>query len=485
MVKLFNNKHLPFWLVTIATLVTLPGVTLIQDGMFMDAMLYTSVAHNEAHDYGTFWFPKFSELNVAFHPFGSFHEQPPLVFFIVSLFFRAFGDSMYVERLYVFVTTLLVAWLICRIWKAVFEENGNLKKFAWLPVLLWMITPTIFWAASNNVNENTMAVFATASVWVMYKALRRQRRVAASLLLAGALIFLASMSKGFPGLFPLGVPIIFWCSFGGISFPKAVGYTALLFVAVAACYGLCLLYQPARESLHVYLFDRAFQRIGNAPTARYRLQSIESVVTDLLPVALLTLAVWLVCRRKKIVYRAESTKGTILFFCLVGLSASMPLMLTMVQKPFYLIPCFPYFAIAFGIAIAGFVARPVARINVRGKGFRTFVLTSMLLLAGGVSVVASLKGRVGRDEGLLHDVAVLGTFVPEHSTVGVTYSAYYNDWQLQCYLMRYHYISVNYKPERKVQYFIIDKKEPPDRDLSRFRKLDKGLVQYDVYVYEE
>jgi hypothetical protein len=60
----FSKKQLPFWLITIAILIGLPGYTLIQDGMFMDAMLYTSVAHNEAQGIGTFWFPQFSKSNL-------------------------------------------------------------------------------------------------------------------------------------------------------------------------------------------------------------------------------------------------------------------------------------------------------------------------------------------------------------------------------------------------------------------------------------
>ena len=93
------KRNLPFWLLTFSVLIVLTLPNLIKGGMFMDAMLYTSVSHNLSMGIGTFWFPQFSVRNIANLP--SFHEQPPLVFGIQALFYKLLGDSMYVERLYI------------------------------------------------------------------------------------------------------------------------------------------------------------------------------------------------------------------------------------------------------------------------------------------------------------------------------------------------------------------------------------------------
>jgi 4-amino-4-deoxy-L-arabinose transferase-like glycosyltransferase len=104
-----------FWLIAFAAMIGLTLPTLIQDGMFMDAMLYTSVSHNLSMGIGTFWFPEFSVHNVG--GLSSFHEQPPLVFGIQSLFYTVLGDSMYVERFYTFLTMVITAFLINLVWK--------------------------------------------------------------------------------------------------------------------------------------------------------------------------------------------------------------------------------------------------------------------------------------------------------------------------------------------------------------------------------
>src|SRR3954468_4463643 len=104
--KLFKQQAL-FWIISICALIGLTLPVLIQNGMFMDAMLYTSVSHNLSQGIGTFWFPQFSLQNVA--GLKSFHEQPPLVFGIQAIFFKIFGDSLYVERFYTFLMLCITA----------------------------------------------------------------------------------------------------------------------------------------------------------------------------------------------------------------------------------------------------------------------------------------------------------------------------------------------------------------------------------------
>jgi hypothetical protein len=110
-----NSLNTPFWLLAIAVMTGLTLPRLIQDGMFMDAMLYTSVAHNLSQGIGTFWFPQFSDYHIAGLP--AFHEQPPLFFGIQSSFFRLLGSSMYVERFYTFMMMVITAWLIVLFWE--------------------------------------------------------------------------------------------------------------------------------------------------------------------------------------------------------------------------------------------------------------------------------------------------------------------------------------------------------------------------------
>lgn len=95
------------------TLTVLPR--LAQLGMFVDGVVYATLAHNPAQGIGSFWAVQHTE---AVHPV--FYDHPPLAFGLQSLLFRAVGDSVMVERVYSFdagVLTLgLVGWLLARPW---------------------------------------------------------------------------------------------------------------------------------------------------------------------------------------------------------------------------------------------------------------------------------------------------------------------------------------------------------------------------------
>ena len=53
-------KHLPFRIFTLAIFIVLIVPLLVQDGMFMDGVLYAAVAKNQAEGFGSFWQPIFA-----------------------------------------------------------------------------------------------------------------------------------------------------------------------------------------------------------------------------------------------------------------------------------------------------------------------------------------------------------------------------------------------------------------------------------------
>lgn len=152
-------KQLFFYSFTASIILVLVAASLVKDGMFMDGMLYACVSHNLAQGLGTFWHPYFSETTMSF-----FHEQPPLMFGLQSLFFKVLGSSMYTERIYSFIFTIVNAFLIVRIWKAFHINENDESKLAWLPVLLWIIIPVCHWSYANNMEEVTMGVFVSLSM---------------------------------------------------------------------------------------------------------------------------------------------------------------------------------------------------------------------------------------------------------------------------------------------------------------------------------
>ncbi|MBI9034583.1 MAG: glycosyltransferase family 39 protein [Bacteroidales bacterium] len=154
-----KNKQLAFYLITVAIFMGLISPFLLADGMFMDGVLYAAISNNLSQGIGNFWD---LHLTNTLHP--HFHEHPPLAFGIQSLFFMLFGDSIFIERLYSLSTFIITGFIITRIWYKV--TNASYHKLAWLPVLFWIITPLVTWAAPNNMLENTMMVFTS---FIFYK----------------------------------------------------------------------------------------------------------------------------------------------------------------------------------------------------------------------------------------------------------------------------------------------------------------------------
>ena len=92
----------PFLIMVLSIFILLCAPALFTEGMFMDGLMYATVAKNLAHGEGSFWFLKFSDTYLT-----SFHEHPPLIFGLQSLCFNLFGDSVLVERFFSFFTYII------------------------------------------------------------------------------------------------------------------------------------------------------------------------------------------------------------------------------------------------------------------------------------------------------------------------------------------------------------------------------------------
>ena len=94
----------PFRIVTVAACAAAIVPRLAHRGMFVDGVTYASIARNLAAGRGSFWSPSYT---ATIYP--QFHEHPPLGFWLQSLWFRALGDHLFVERLYAFIVAAATA----------------------------------------------------------------------------------------------------------------------------------------------------------------------------------------------------------------------------------------------------------------------------------------------------------------------------------------------------------------------------------------
>src|SRR3954451_14950195 len=110
----------PFRLLPLAVFAAATVPRLAHRGMFVDGVTYASIARNLAEGRGTFWVPAYT---ATLYP--EFHEHPPLGFWLQSLWFRVFGDHLWVERLYTLTAGLITAALIAAIWRRLNARDGT------------------------------------------------------------------------------------------------------------------------------------------------------------------------------------------------------------------------------------------------------------------------------------------------------------------------------------------------------------------------
>jgi uncharacterized membrane protein len=461
-----------FWVLTFGVIILLILPRLIQDGMFLDGMLYSAVSHNFAKGHGTFWFPHFSYTH-----HNHFHEQPPLMFALQGWLFKLFGDSMYVERFYSFLFALLNAFMIHKIWTILFKNDVKTQKLSWFPVLLWIIIPVSFWGFANNIEENTMSFFCLLSVFFSLKCILENKYI--WLVFSALAIVLATLTKGIQGSFVLMLPF-FWALFNRekLNIKKGFLFSLILVALPVFIYLLMLLDDAIRESLSRYFFNRVVNSIQNVSNVENRFYLLGRLIVELsVPLATVIL-IWLINKRQNKSVDFKQYRKEALAFTLLGLSGSLPLMITLEQRGFYLNNSFPYFALAIALIIIPKVKLLISDIEYNVRIKRIVLMISFVVLFSGIVTTVANYGRTGRDADKLHDVYLIGKHVPYGSIISVPHFMH-NEWTLQCYFIRYFYISLD--PENKQQQFFLKYKKDDVKIPEGYELLVISTITFDVY----
>ncbi len=439
--KIFSDSRLPFIVLTLAAIVWLVCLPLFQDGMFMDGVQYAAVARNLAKGIGTFWFPVFSENYVA--GLNSFHEHPPLVYFLQSIFFKIFGlNNIYPERIYDLFMLLLTAGLISLIWKHLNKSNKSISKHYWLPVLFWIVMPVVFWSFSNNIHELTMGVFTTAAVYFFLLSIDNNNGNSHKqfyFLLGSIFIVAAFLCKGIPGLFPLVFFGFHYIVFRKISFQKCITATLLVIVILGISAGIFLLIPEAKTSLRIWLVDRMLYRIANNPVYGSHFHILQGLITEQFPSVAIVLLIFFWNKIQK--NDTSFSKNNFLFFILIGLSASLPLMLTKVQRDFYFIPALPFFALAWASLVADGMNKIVEKLKEHKKAQLAITTIIAIVFLGGIVTTYLKAGKIKRHKAQLEDVYYLKKKLSLETNVCVPAEIMWNDWSFRSYMMRYNDIS--------------------------------------------
>jgi len=402
---------------------------LVTEGLFLDGLVYATVARNMAQGYGTFFIPVF-EANMHV----PFYEHPPLAFWLESLFFRAFGDHFYTEKLYSLCMAVLGVAGIAANWRLLFARSES-AALGFLPVLLWICIPTVHWAYQNNMLENTLSVLVLCSTWFSIKSMQSDK--IEYIFPAAVCIWLAFLSKGPVALFPLFTPFLYGITIKRQRAGGALVSSILLMLFTAATGVLHLSIMPDLNiSLSRYMHQQVLPSMQNMRevTTSNPATILLFLLRELGIPALLVLSACLLCFRQRIF--TGNSRHIFVFLLLTGLTASLPLMVTLKQRSFYLLPSLPYYCMALAVLCAPHVQALLhKRYSVKIPALLAAVSIPILLVVTGMR-----WGSIGRDQDLVHDVHLVSTYM-KPGEIGNLEEGLCSDWSVFAYSMRIGRIS--------------------------------------------
>jgi 4-amino-4-deoxy-L-arabinose transferase-like glycosyltransferase len=420
---------------------------LISEGMFFDGTQYASISRNMAAGEGTFWLPKLSE---TLYP--QFTEHPPLGFFIESLFFRIFGDHLWVEKIFTALTLLTTCFFIIRIWKRIAFKNSHDNKFSFLPVMLFISIPVAAWAYSNNMLENIQGMFTIAGIFIYLILLEKNDlsfgRKMLLWILISVLLAAAILVKGVNALFILAVPVLHFIIFHKRSVLKIIADILVPLFITSLIFVFILMDAAAYYSLHRYITGQFISTLSRGTGSEGHFYILSRFLSEAIIVIAFVVIMGIVAHIKKIKNNQQNVRWA-LFLLLTGLSAILPIIISTKQHGYYMLPGLPMIALSGAVFVLPFINRISENIeNNKRKLWKTInvVLTAVLLISFSFMVFKN-AGKTGRDAEIIQAAKMTGIHVPHGSTISVCPEMYEN-WSLHAYLQRYYRISLTDNSER-------------------------------------
>ena len=463
------SQTLPFYLFAAGVFLLIVYQDLFSNGMFLDGLIYSTVSKNLADGIGTFWNPHFTATCLP-----EFHEHPPLAFGIQSLFYRLLGGSRFIDKFYSIVTVLIVGYIILKIWKTLGYKHG------WLPLFIWILTPTVFWASYNNLLENTLTIFTTLSMLFYLK--NQENKNVSFIFLSGFMLSLGFLTKGFVAFFPWTFPFLLWLIIRQKSFGKMIIDSTGIFVfTIIPLLLLILLFPVARLSLHKYIDNQVIESLRNAVTVDSRFDIVKRLFSELAPAASLCilLLVWSRIRKYPTILVKENSKKA-LVFVLLGLTGVLPIMLSMKQSGFYIIPAYPFFALGTGILMYPLIESLINKINYDSRGFLYFKSIGYGLFFTGIILSIYFSDHYSRDKDKIKDIYTILPEIPQGTIINITQEMY-SDWSLHAYFGRLKNISLDPDISNKREYLLIKKEYYSDTLNTNYKISELNTIAYQLF----
>jgi hypothetical protein len=154
----------------------------------------------------------------------------------------------------------------------------------------------------------------------------------------------------------------------------------------------------------------------------------------------------------------ERDRGIAIAFTLIGLSGTLPMLVSPKQTGHYLMPAVPFYAIGAAALVAETAAALERRLST-GGGRRALRILTALVTAG--AVIAIWIPAIERDPVRLADLDRLAATAPRGQTVGLCPGAN-SDWLLHAWMQRRFTISLDAAAPAAHEWFLLSTTAGPD-----------------------
>lgn len=392
--------------------------TLFPQGMFLDGITYAVISRNLAEGLGSIWKP-FYTLSLS----PEFYGHPPLAIFFQSIFFEIFGDYTWVERIYSLTSFIIQFFLIQVIWRLVSPR----KDMTWLPVLLWIVTGGVIWSYSNNLLENTNAIFISLTAYFSLKGFDSKK--IKFHLFAGISLFLSVLTKGPFGLFILSLPTLYFIFHLRTSWKESIKATVIQTAVLSTLISILLLSSnEAFLFFKNYLNDQVLNSIQSIKTVSSRTYILIKFLKNTWYIILLGIY---------FAWKNSAPKKEALFFILVSQTGVLPIIISLKQSAFYIVPVYPFLAIGISLLIC-----PCISFTETPLKSKLLKLSTLICLLSAVFLSIKNYSQFRRDEEIIKDVISINNLGLDSDKIK-NETGLRSDFYMHAYFQRYASLSLS------------------------------------------
>ncbi len=237
----------------------------------------------------------------------------------------------------------------------------------------------------------------------------------------------------------------------------------------------------AYESLSRYYDIQIIGGLGGEQSVNSRFYIIRRVSQELTVMVALWFVLFLL---NKFVFKrnAKSDTSLVYVFLCTALSGVLPILISMKQSTFYVIPAFPLFSIAIALLIAPIILPWIEKFTTHQKAFKIFRMASIVLLFASIFLLLLPINKTNRDKTKLSDVRTIISTINDRTVIGID-KEIRREWSYYAYFYRYGHISIDYYEPEANSFIIV----PKDKVVhyTPYTKLNLGLKSLDLYKKTE